>query len=854
VHLFADVVYHEQPARRILPPGDAAVRARKSAPRGIKRAVVSEASRPSRFIYAGLLLVTLATLMFEILLTRIFSVTMWYHFAFMAISIAMFGMTVGAIWVFLRPSQFTSERAPRELTKHALFYAVSLVSCFLVYLRIPFVGDASVKGIFFLALSYVLIAVPFVFSGVTVTLALTKFPGHVEKLYAADLVGAGLGCIALIYTLELTDAGTAMFIVGAFAALGAFFFGLAASEPGLKLKALTATLVLAAAALGLTLFGDERRPLIDMTDTASQTSDAYVSVRWNSHSRVTVSGNPFVPSNAGGWGLSEKTGATRAKVRQLGMTIDTWAGTVITQFDGRTEPLSYLKDDVTNVAHHLRRDADVFVVGVGGGRDILSALVFDQKSVTGVEINRNVLNAVTRDFADFAGHLDQHPKVELVVDEARSYITRSPAQYDIIQLSLIDTWAATAAGAFVLTENSLYTVEAWTTFLTHLKPGGMLTVSRWYYPTRPGEALRITSLARETLLRLGMKEPRRHVMLVKAPKAAGLVGELGNGVVTILVSREPFTEADTSALESQVERLGFQFVVSPRMAADPAYERILDARDARAFYASYPLDVSAPTDDKPFFFQMLRLGDVTRSLAMNWLDPNRTNLESIRLLAALLLIVSVLTILCIFVPLALMAKKEPLKGSLSHLLFFLSIGLGFMFVEISQMQRLLVFLGHPTYALSVVLFTLLIGGGLGSFSSSWLIRDGTRLRPLWALALVIAVLTIFGILTPRLTTALASAPTPVRIATAAGILLVIGLFLGLPFPLGMRAATAHRAELTPWLWGINGAASVLCSVLAIVVALSAGIAASFWLGVGCYGAAFLAYFSIHRTTIVSRPA
>jgi hypothetical protein len=811
---------------------------------------VSEAARPSRFLYAGLLLVTLATLMFEILLTRIFSVTMWYHFAFMAISIAMFGMTVGAIWVFLRPSEFTSERAPQQLTKNALLYAVSLVICFLVYLRIPFVGDTSAKGILFLALSYVLIAVPFVFSGVTVTLALTKFPRHVEKLYAADLIGAGLGCIALIYTLELTDAGTAMFVVGAFAALGAYCFGRAASERALRLEALAATIVLGGAALVLTGFADERRPLIDMTDTAALKNEAYLTVRWNSHSRVTVSGNPFVPSNAGGWGLSEKTGATRAQVRQLGMTIDTWAGTAITHFDGRTEPLWYLKDDVTNVAHHLRRDADVFVVGVGGGRDVLAALVFDQASVTGVEINRNVLHAVTHDFGDFAGHLERHAKVKLAVDEARSYITRSAARYDIIQLSLIDTWAATAAGAFVLTENTLYTVEAWTTFLSHLKPGGMLTVSRWYYPTRPGEALRITSLAREALLGLGVKEPRQHVVLVKAPKAAGFVGELGNGVATILVSREPFSDADISTLEAQVARLGFDFVVSPRVALDPAYERILDARDASAFYASYPLDLSAPTDDRPFFFQMLRLGDVARSLDENWLDPNRTNLESIRLLAALLLIVSVLTILCIFVPLALMTKREALRGSLPHLLFFLSIGLGFMFVEISQMQRLLVFLGHPIYALSVVLFTLLIGGGLGSFSSTWLFREG-RLRPLWGLGLVILVLAVFGFLTPRLTTALAAASTPVRVATAAGILLVIGVFLGLPFPLGMRAATAHRAELAPWLWGINGAASVLCSVLAIVVALSAGITASFWLGVVCYAGALIAYFFSTRGRVIA---
>ena len=812
----------------------------------VERRTVPLPLRPGRFTYAGLLLVTLATLMFEILLTRIFSVTMWYHFAFMAISIAMFGMTVGAIWVFLRPNQFDAEHVPQRLAQHALLFAGSLVICFMVYLRVPFIGDTSAKGIFFLAVSYVLIAVPFVFSGVTVTLALTKFPGHVDKLYAADLVGAGIGCVALIYTLEITDAATAMFVVGTFAALGASCFAVGAAEAKLKQRALIATAVLAVASIGLTVFAEGRRPLIDITDTAKLTNDAYVSVRWNSHSRVTVTGNPDELSNAGGWGLSEASGATNAKVRQLGMTIDTWAGTVITNFDGNTEPLSYMKDDVTNLAHYLRRDADVFVVGVGGGRDVLSALVFDQHSVTGVEINRNVLRSVTQDFADFSGHLERHPKVKLRIDEARSYITRSRDRYDIVQLSLIDTWAATAAGAFVLTENSLYTVDAWTTFLNRLKPRGVLTVSRWYYPARPGEALRIASLAREALVRIGVAEPRRHVILVKAPKASGLSGALGNGVATILVSRDPFSDVDLTVLKHQLKRLGFDMLVSPEFTADPAFATILDPAAARAFYEAYPLDVSAPTDDKPFFFQMLRPFDFRQSLAINWFDPNKANLESIRLLAALLGIVGFLTVLCIFVPLALTTKKAVLKGALPHLVFFFAIGLGFMFIEISQMQRLMIFLGHPTYALSVVLFTLLLGGGLGSFSSGRLIKQGGRLRPVPALGLLILVLIVSGAVTAPLTAALASAPNAVRIAAAAGILLLIGWFLGFAFPLGIRQASEHGAELTPWLWGINGAASVLCSVLAIVVALSAGIAASFWLGVGCYVVALVAYAAAAR--------
>jgi SAM-dependent methyltransferase len=801
--------------------------------------------RPSPWVYRGLFLVTLATLMHEILLTRIFSVTMWYHFAFMAISIAMFGMTAGAIVVFLRPGPKDGAAVPASLAASTFGYAVTLVLGFLAYLRIPFIGDTSVKSILCLTLSYTIIAVPFVFSGVTVARVLSTFQSHANSLYAADLLGAAVGCVLLVYTLELTDAASAVLVVGVFAAGGAACFALAGSDRARARHALGLGVLLAVLALVNTVETRKNQPLIRMTDTASNSNAAYHYVRWNSHSRVTVSGDPFHPSDAAGWGISERTGAAKAQIRQLGMSIDTWAGTVITAFDGDTRPLSYLRDDVTNIAHYLRSGSDVFVVGVGGGRDILSALVFDQKSVTGVEVNRDVLRATTETFGDFAGHLDRHPKVTLAVDEARSYLTRLDRHFDIIQLSLIDTWAATAAGAFVLTENSLYTVEGWTAFLRHLKPHGILTVSRWYYPTRPSEAIRIASLARASLRELGIVDPSSHVVMVKAPKAQGLPGALGNGVATILVSREPFSDADLATLDRETARLGFEYIASPRAVEDPIYATILGPGSADAFYSSYSLDVSPPTDDRPFFFQMLRLRDVLKSLSVSWLDPNRSNLEAIRLLAVLLGIVGVLTFGCIVAPLAFRARGGALRGAGSLLGFFFAIGLGFMFVEVSEMQRLMLLLGKPTYALSVVLFTLLVGSGAGSLLSLRLTGAGGPLRPRAALTLVVLVLAAAGATTPLVVHALAASSTMVRLLAAAATLLPMGFMMGLPFPLGLRAAAASPA-LVPWLWGVNGAASVLCSVLATVVALTAGISASFWSGVACYVGALVAYLLASR--------
>ncbi|HER34634.1 MAG TPA: hypothetical protein ENO19_04135, partial [Halothiobacillaceae bacterium] len=709
-------------------------------------------------------------------------------------------------------------------------------------------GDTSLPGIAYLTLSYIVIAVPFVFSGIVVSIALTKFPKYVSRLYAADLIGAATGCVVLVYTLELVaDGPTAVLVVAALGAASAYAFTLAIPKAAIRTAALAATALFALAAVVHTGLVRADRPLIRISKVRGIDNVGNRYVRWNSFSRVHVAGDPDTPRPPEGWGLSEKTVPPDFKIPQLAMAIDVWAGTMITKFDGENlEPLSFLKEDVTNIAHYIRPNADVFVIGVGGGRDVLSALVFDQKSVTGVEINENVLRATNDVFGEFSGHLDRHPKVKFAVDEARSYITRSDERFDIIQISLIDTWAATAAGAFVLSENSLYTVEAWETFLESLKPNGVLSVSRWYYTSRPGEMYRIATLAREALRRIGVRDPRDHVIIARAPRASGMPGKFGNGIGTILVSPDPFTDEDVAILEREVSRLGFELTLTPDTSENEIFETILSDEDLTEFLDSLPIDVSAPTDDKPFFFQMLRFRDFAKPLTGSLLDPNKVNLQAIRMLGLLLMLVTVLTILCIIVPLALSSGFAQLKVSMPLLVYFLGIGFGFMFIEISQMQRLMVFLGHPTYALSVVLFTLLLGGGVGSFLTDRLPEDRGDSRKI-ALALVVVAVVVFGFVTQWVVQGLDGATTAVRIAAAAGILLSMGLFMGMPFPIGIGAAAGRAEALTPWLWGINGAASVTCTVLATVVALTWGISASFWTGVACYVVALLAYVWWRRT-------
>jgi hypothetical protein len=801
---------------------------------------MSHDQSPHRSAYAGLFLVALATLMYEILLTRIFSVTLWYHFAFVAISVAMFGMTVGANLVFLLPRYFTPERTGLHLAASALAFAVSLVWSFLTHLSIPFLNEMSVLGVYSVALNFAVLAVPFVFSGICVCLALTRFPRHVSQLYAADLTGAALGCVLLVYTLKVTDGPTAVIVVAAVAALGAVGFAAGPGGGRLSRAALLTACLLATGAALHTMLVQLEAPALRLTWIKGQRAAPPLYERWNSFSQITVEGDATTPSPPFGWGLSAVYPQERG-VRQLEMKIDAAAGTILTAYDGRLGAVEHLKFDVVNIAYHLRRDGRVLVIGTGGGRDILSALVFGQRAVVGVEINENILDTVNRVYGDFTGHLDRDPRVTLVNDEARSYIARQRDRFDIIQASLIDTWAATAAGAFVLTENSLYTVEAWKIFLDRLTPDGLFTVSRWYYLDRPDEMYRLTALASASLMAAGIAAPRRHVVIVRRGQAPNLPANIG----TMVVSRAPFSDRDLDTLEAVARELRFEVTLSPRTARDDTFAALTSGPGLAEFTARYPINITPPTDDKPFFFHMLWLRDVLRAGASSSLAVGRINMQAVATLATLLVTVIALSALCIVLPLALTTRRAALRNAGPLLLFFCGIGFGFMLVEISQMQRLTVFLGHPTYSLAVVLFSLLTSTGIGSHLTRHASPAGGS--ALACLGGLLGALALFGILTPHAIGAFEDQDTWVRILVACGILFPLGLVMGTAFPLGMKLASGLSAPLTPWFWGINGATSVCASVLGVVISLHAGISASFWTGLSWYVLAFAAFLAARRS-------
>jgi hypothetical protein len=459
--------------------------------------------------------------------------------------------------------------------------------------------------------------------------------------------------------------------------------------------------------------------------------------------------------------------------------------------------------------------------------------------VTAVDINKDIIGTVNGRFGDFTGHLDRDPRVRFVNDEARSFVARSPDRFGTIQISLIDTWAATAAGAFVLGENSLYTVEAWTTFLRHLTDDGILSVSRWYFRDRPAEMYRTAALAVEALRTVGVTDPRRHIAIVRSMRPA-TGSDAPDGVGTMLISRRPLTDAELETLEREAARLQFDIPFSPRAALDPTFVQLSDPERSKRFIAQFPVNISAPRDDSPFFFNMLRLRDFWRPSLLDFGNLSH-NMKAVATLGVLLVTVTALTGLCILLPLWLTRTRVPLEGTTPLLAYFVAIGLGFMMIETSQMQRLIIALGHPTYGLSVVLFALLLSSGIGSLLSGSIDPRATPQSGQRRLLLLLVVLAAFGAITPAVARWSGPMTTPIRIVAAVLLLFPPGLFMGMAFPLGMRLAATRARALTPWLWGLNGAASVLASVLSVCVALTWSISTAFWLGWACYLAAWLAF-------------
>lgn len=777
----------------------------------------------------------MATLMYELILTRIFSVLMWYHFASMAISLALFGMGVAALSVYLRPGWFPEQRVPFLAARFAALFGMSVALFFAIFVLFRLQPQFGFKVLAFfhqpfyqpfqqgfydrglpaelligLGGLYLITALPFFFSGLTVTLLLSRYLGGINRLYCWDLLGAGAGCLLIIGALQLLGGITAILAIALIGLLAAALL-MPAGIARVHHAGLWVAMLLMVVAGAANLFTD----FAEIRFVRGRYEPNLLWSQWNSFSRLAV-----YPTQAQemdqGWGLSR---TYRGPIpEQIGMVVD---DTGYTSMFRRNDALTrdYFRANVLALPYTLHQQPNALIIGPGGGKDVLVALAMDARKVTAVEINPLIAEAVNQRFAAFTGSLYLDPRVQLEIDEGRSFIRRSQERYDLIQASAVFGRNAPAAGAFTLSENNLYTVEAFADYWEHLTPDGILTISRFIFER---ETLRLVSLGLKLLQQEGVADPAAHLAVIKE-----------RGLANFMLKRSPFTAEELAQLRETARAKEFDVVFLPdQRQGDGPFARLIAAAGSEAFYRDFPFDIRPTDDDRPFFYYMFKPVDFVRLLTF----PEKSNFEdrAVLMLRNLLLLVSLFVALFLLLPLVLLRRRaRPALGRGWRNLYFACLGLGFMLVEIGLMRRFVLFLGPPIYSLAIILCTVLVCSGLGALLAGR-VAPGREGRALAVIILALVLLTGITILAlPPLLQLGIAAPLPARCLLTAAILAPLGLLLGMPLPLGMRLFHPSSDEV-PWSWGINSATSVLGTILAVIVAMNFGFNLTLLAGMAVY--------------------
>ena len=784
----------------------------------------------------GLFLTTVASLLLEVLATRLLSSMTWYHLSFFAVSVAMFGMSAGAVTVYLKGEELSGDRAADALGDWGVRLALAIPISHLVLLAVPIPDGVDLRaatGIFVLTLT---LGVPFYVAGIVVAIALTRVPGKIGLVYAVDLAGAALGTLLIIPLLESGNASSVALVCGGLAGAGAVCFKLFSGSGHRGAMALSAAL------FGCALWNTQaEQPLTVWYSKGSVIRHENVThERWNVHAQLVV--RKASPTRSGGlyWGPGEGADVAAGTRDAVRMVLDGDAGTVMPRWDGMDlDDIAWVGYDVTSLPYHIRRNGDAGIIGVGGGRDLLTAVWGASTSVTGVEINGNFKDLLEGDLREFCAVADR-PEVEIVHDEARSYLTRTDQRFDVLQMSLIDTWAATGAGAFTLTENGLYTLDSWEVFLDVLKPRGVFSVSRWYDPADASETSRLLALGTASLLERGVEDPSKNLVLISRGRVA-----------TLLTSVDAFDEPDLRVLDSASKQLGFTILVSPmHPPVNPFLTQITKcgSRSELDQVVEHDLlDYSVPTDERPYFFNILKPraafsifsgAESRKGLGVGSVQGTHGVMAGNLVATTTLVILTVITLLLVLAIIGGPLIKTGLpnmrrKDFFSSIGYFAAIGLGFMMVQVPFMQRFSVYLGHPTYAVVVTLFSMILMTGVGSFLSDKIKLDGGARSLYYPALVVVGLLCVrFGI--GPLSDATIQSGLFTRCLIVVAVVSPVSVALGLCFPLGMRLVTKLSEDATPWMWAVNGAFGVLGAVLAVGVSMWMGIATSLDFACVCY--------------------
>lgn len=765
----------------------------------------------------------------EILLIRLFSIIQWHHFAYMIISLALLGY--GASGTFLA---FTQSRLlnhyPLALLVNLALFGLTAMPSFLVAQQIPFNPEEllwSFQEPARLMSIYLLLSLPFFFAANAIALTLSNFSRIITRVYAFDLFGAGVGSLGVILILYVIPPLSALSLVSA---LGMVCMAVAAWELQLSKRLWMVAAVLLSMAIAVWPGQDSRAlilsPYKDLSQILRVDGARVVAERFSPMATLQVVENDRVPLRyAPGMSLNASGGPPA----QLGLFSDGGSMGSITRDSGDPQAMDFLDQLTSALPYHLQHAHRVLVLGAGGGLDVLQALYQDSEEIHALELNPQVVELVSKDYAEFSGGLYNTPRVQLHTAEGRGFVSARDTHYDLIQLALQDASGTGSAGLYALSESYLYTTEALQTYLGHLTPGGYLAISRWI-KLPPRDTLKLFVTAIEALRRAGVEEPGKRLLLIRGWQTS-----------TLLVKNGEFTADEIHAMRAFSQQRAFDLAWYPGVSADEpnrfnifrepylyqAAQALLGPR-SQSFMDQYKFNLQPATDDRPYFhnfFKWTTLGEILELRGQGGMPLLEAGYPVLVATLAQALLASSLLIL---LPLVFLKKQQQSgdPGSFSQLrvvVYFFAIGLAFLFIEIAFIQKFMLFLHHPLLTASVVLASFLVFAGLGSnWSKRYSTQHNYRQGVKWAVAGILLTAAVYLLLLDTLFAWLVSWPVIARAAVSVVFIAPLAFCMGVPFPLALSSLGSAAGALIPLAWGVNGCASVVSAVLATLLAIHFG--------------------------------
>ena len=782
-------------------------------------------------------LLALSILILELALTRIFSFISFHHLTYLVISIAMLGFGAAGTYLTIRRTDDNTTTSGEFLARNAWLFGLSTIAAVVLIPRIYFypmdiVLHQDYSNLLSLLIIVFLTAVPFFFGGTCIGYIISHAGSAINLVYFADLVGAAIGCLLALVLINNLGGIATCFATASMAMVVA-----AVSSTYRRRRyilGLCITIVLTAVIARTECF-----PLYVPSGKQMFLMGHLVEkIKWHVITRLDIT-KPIDGYCGFGGRLSNKYKEAKGapqKIRFIYQDGSNLTGIIQpTPTPRETPSLGYY---LQGAPYQVKPEAEALVIGCGGGVDMLIALHHGAQYVVGVDVNPHMIELISETYKDFAGGVYQRDDVELVISEGRHFLSRDQRRFDVIQLSGVDTWSALTTGAYALTENFIYTAEAFDQYLAHLNEDGIVNFSRPFL-IPPTETLKLVATAFDALERLNVKDPFNHLIILASQEQPQLRWHF-NWAQTI-VKRSPFTQSEVETLTSWAQSLGFEIIYDPYTPHKGELETLIRAPSVERtqFIAQYRLDIRPATDDKPFFFQFHRWRDVL----LNWGSKGR--------LAQLILLVSLVQVtflsgLFILYPLyRRRIEASKFGGRAGIFIYFASLGLGFIIVEIALLQKFMIFLGGPAYSMAITLFAILLFSGIGSFLS----RNFSE-RPFKLLATVIPVMVItilvYALFLDDIIAQLMDLSHFMRGLAAVLLISPLGLLMGMPFPAGLRYVDTFRAELNPWAWGINAFATVVGSGACILISSSIGLRAALVFGATIYLIGWLIFAASQR--------